>query len=88
MQSARARRFSEEVLSLTVAHFGEVMGVASLASRVFALTDTLQLYEYDLDTFVTRTHELVTLAGFKYSWGGEIYALSYQNCTCNVSCWT
>lgn len=72
VRSGRAQRFSEEMLSVEVTHYGDVTGVASVGSRIFALTDTLDLHEYDVQRFLHRTHSLVELSGFKYSWGGPL----------------
>eukprot|EP00729_Bicosta_minor_P004263 gene4263-23013_t len=70
--SGRVNRFSEEVIGWPVGHVGEVIGICSMDGNVFALTDTLELYEFDLSFMSQRTLQLTRLGGSMYSWGGPI----------------
>ena len=68
--SARVNRFSEEVLAFKVPHTGDVIGICALEDSLFALTDTLELYAFDLATSTFSSHSLVMLSGYVTSWGG------------------
>lgn len=51
--------------------------MASLGRVVYALTDTLELHEIDLERFVSRTHNLIDLTGFKYVIGNLAILFSH-----------
>ena len=70
--SGRVSRFSEEIVGWPVGHVGEVIGICSMDGNVFAMTDTLELYEFDLSYMTQRTLQLTRLGGSMYSWGGPI----------------